>query len=78
MTRTPGRRWTITRGLQEQLETAMASKIADHVADWNAQVAAGEIGEEARDVMAALGWLSSDRDVRLTLVETPKTKAGAA
>lgn len=69
MAKTVNRRYRLEPGLQEQLEAALDKMLDSHMQVWKDNVTAGEIGEEERAVFAAMGWLSSRLDSRLTVVE---------
>lgn len=69
MAKTVNRRYRLEPGLKEQLEAALDKMLDSHVGMWRDNVKAGEIGEEERAVFAAMGWLSSRLDSRLTVVE---------
>jgi len=64
-TRRTGRHFRLERGLQDMLEVAMESKLTARVDLWKDQISKGEIDEELREILAALGWISSRDDPRL-------------
>ena len=67
MAKRMNRSYALEDGLQEQLQAALKTALTAHTEEWSKQVDGGTIGEEARSVFAAMGWLSSRSDSRLTV-----------
>jgi hypothetical protein len=65
------RTYMLDAGLQEQLEAAIDTMLTSHVDAWKEHVKLGIINEEERAVFAAMGWLSSRNDSRLTPSKGP-------
>lgn len=55
----------IDPGLAELLGLALDHQLPKKVEMWKQHLAKGRVSAEMRDVFAALGWLSSQRDRRL-------------
>ena len=69
MARKLDRSYRLAEGLQDELAAALNTYLDQHIEEWKNQVTEGIIEEEARTVFAALGWLSSRNDSRLTPIE---------
>lgn len=64
--------YELAPGLAEVLEVLCATKLDDHVTQWKAEIAEGEIGKETREVLVDLGWITySDSRVK-HLTPTPR------
>jgi hypothetical protein len=70
MPKKTNRSYKLAEGLQDELNAALSAYLDPHVEEWKSEVADGVIGEEARTVFAALGWLSSRNDSRLTPIDS--------
>lgn len=69
------RKYRLDQGLQEILQMMVeASKLDSHVASWKAQIQAGEIDGETREILIAVGWVTY-RDSRMAhLTAVPRKR----
>lgn len=71
----PARRFRLEPGLQETLTDAIGSRGKAKLEAMAAEITAGEISDQTRHVLSAWGWISSERDARLSpVIEPPKPK----
>jgi hypothetical protein len=71
-------RWRLMRGLADVLQATADAKLEEHVKLWKDEIARGEIGEETRQVVAALHWITSLADSRLEgIPDSPAAEAPA-
>ena len=60
--------YSISDGLQESLSSALERHLKGHTDAWVQEVNDAVIGEEALEAFVSMGWITSKRDSRLTLV----------